>query len=106
MLRGLTPRQVERFRKKGIFTLQQLSYQFCPRRHKRQEFIVPRFRPELQALAIREQKVYVAGLPDFTRSTAELFLDIEGADRMRIDEFIRTDINNQKNIQRRTDNAK
>ena len=33
---------------------------------------------ELQALAIREQKIYIQEMPDLTRKPVELFLDIEG----------------------------
>lgn len=79
LLRGLTQRQIRDYRKKGIFTVNQLSYQFKPRRQRKRRGARPvRFRPELRALAIREHKVYVDRLPQLSRVDSELFLDIEG----------------------------
>jgi hypothetical protein len=39
---------------------------------------------ELQALAIREQKIYIWELPELTRQPIELFLDIEGIPDQRV----------------------
>ena len=37
-----------------------------------------RYRPELQALAIRTEKIYIQELPKISKNEVELFLDIEG----------------------------
>ena len=67
-------------KKKGIFTVKQLSYIFKPRKRKRR---AKNPRPvthklELQALAIREKKIYLQELPNLIRQPVELFLDFEG----------------------------
>jgi predicted RecB family nuclease len=79
LLDHMTPKIMQRYHKKGIFTVEQLSYTFKPRRSKKQTkktTIVHKL--ELQALAIRTNKIYIQELPVLTRSSVELFLDIEG----------------------------
>jgi predicted RecB family nuclease len=75
-----TPKALHRYEKKGIFTVKQLSYTFKLRkRKKRSKNPQPiTYNPELQALAIREQKIYIHELPKLSRACRELFLDIEG----------------------------
>ena len=79
LLDRMTPKLLQRYHKKGIFTVRQLSYVFRPRRSRK----VPRgkaatFNVELQALAIRTDKIYLQQVPSLTRNSVELFLDIEG----------------------------
>jgi predicted RecB family nuclease len=78
LLDRMTPKLLRRFRKKGIFTLTQLSYLYKPRRRKRNRPANTGFNVELQALAIRTGKIYIATVPNLSRSRLELFLDIEG----------------------------
>lgn len=78
LLKGLTPKKVDQFHKKGIFTVTQLSYQFRPRKTRSSGRKPPLYRPELQALAIRTGKTFVVKMPDFERAPVEIFLDIEG----------------------------
>ena len=53
-----------RYRSKGIFTITQLSYTFRPRRSPKRAKNPGRLRyPALQALAIRENTVYINGNP-------------------------------------------
>lgn len=75
-----TQKAINKYEKKGIFTVKQLSYTFKPRRRKKRAKNPPPVihKPELQALAIREQKIYLQELPELTRQPVELFLDIEG----------------------------
>ena len=75
-----TQKAINQYEKKGLFTVKQLSYTFKPRkRRKRAKNPPPAIhKPELQALAIREQKIYLQELPELTRQPMELFLDIEG----------------------------
>jgi predicted RecB family nuclease len=67
-------------KKKGLFTVKQLSYTFKPRKRRKRTKNPPPavHKPELQALAIREKKIYLQELPELTRQPIELFFDIEG----------------------------
>lgn len=79
LLDHMTPKVMQRYQRKGIFTVRQLSYLFRPRKKR-----IPRkgttlvHRLELQALALRMGKIYLQEAPDLTRQPTELFLDIEG----------------------------
>jgi predicted RecB family nuclease len=75
-----TQKAINKYEKKGLFTVKQLSYTFKPRRRRKRVKNPPPVinKPELQALAIREQKIYLQELPELTRQPVELFLDIEG----------------------------
>lgn len=79
LLDGLTPKMVQRYEKKGIFTVRQLSYLFKPRKHKsHSNRSMTIYKPELQALAIRTGKIYLQELPQISRQHIEIFIDIEG----------------------------
>ena len=79
LLDRMTPKLIRRYHKKGIFTVNQLSYTFKPRRsRKRAKTPVLHFNLELQALAIKTGKIYIQELPELPRHEIELFLDIEG----------------------------
>src|SRR5712691_6222960 len=80
LLNGVTARVKRQYEKKGIFTVKQLSYLFKPRKRKkrsRKPSLVTH-KVELQALAIRENKIYLQNLPTLSRQPIELFLDMEG----------------------------
>ena len=79
LLDRATHKLIQRYHKKGIFTVNQLSYTFKPRRSKkRTRKTTPTHKLELQALAIRTNKIYIQELPSLQRHPIELFLDIEG----------------------------
>lgn len=79
LLAGITAEERNRHRSKGIFTVTQLSYTFRPRKTPRRAKNPARPRhPALQALAIREDTVYVHGTPALPESKAQVYLDIEG----------------------------
>ena len=79
LLPGLTPKDVARLNNKGIFTITQYSYTFRPRRKRKQpKNYRIRHRPELKAIAIRENKIYVYGTPQLPQATVEIYLDVEG----------------------------
>ena len=80
LLNGVTPRVMRQYERKGIFTVRQLSYLFKPRKRKKRSRNPPSVthKVELQALAIRENKIYLQELPEIARQPVELFLDIEG----------------------------
>ena len=81
LLSRISPKDIQKYQKKGIFSTNQLSYLFRPRKQrkgKKKTKIPLHYRPELQALAIRTEKIYIQELPVISRHGIELFLDIEG----------------------------
>ncbi|MEM7127146.1 MAG: IS66 family transposase [Chloroflexota bacterium] len=80
LLDRMTPKTMRKLERKGIFTVTQLSYTFKPRKRKKRAKNPPpvTHKLELQALAIREKKIYIQELPEIERKPVELFLDIEG----------------------------
>ncbi|MDP2336266.1 MAG: TM0106 family RecB-like putative nuclease [Bacteroidota bacterium] len=78
LLDRATSKAIVKYRKKGIFTIQQLSYLYKPRRQKKRAKKLVAHNIELQALAIRTDKIYAQQLPELSRQPIEFFLDIEG----------------------------
>jgi predicted RecB family nuclease len=79
LLSGITEAERTRYRSKGIFTVTQLSYTFRPRRAPKRAKNPGRLRyPALQALAIRENSVYIHGTVRLPDSASQVYLDIEG----------------------------
>lgn len=79
LLERMNPKLSKRYAKKGVFTVNQLSYLFKPRRRrKRSPAAQPSFNIELQALAIRTNKIYLHEAPTLEEEPVELYLDIEG----------------------------
>jgi predicted RecB family nuclease len=79
LLAGISEDERNRHRSKGIFTVAQLSYTFRPRRSPKRAKNPARPRyPALQALAIRENTVFVHGSPRLPDSKTQVYLDIEG----------------------------
>jgi predicted RecB family nuclease len=79
LLSGMTEKERSRHRSKGIFTVNQLSYTFRPRRTpKRAKNPAKRHYLALQALSIRENTVHIHGNPQLPDSRSRIYLDIEG----------------------------
>jgi len=79
LLDHMTPRLMQRYHRKGIFTVKQLSYLFRPRKSKKApKGTTLSQRLELQALALRTGKIYLHEPPNLAKQHIELFLDIEG----------------------------
>ncbi len=79
LLAGMSAKERERHRSKGIFTIDQLSYTFRPRRTpKRTRHPAKPHHFALQALAIRENTVYIHGTPELPECKSQVYLDIEG----------------------------
>lgn len=80
MLDGVTARVMRQYEKKGIFTVKPLSYLFTPRKQKKGSRKPPPVlhKVELQALAIRDNKISLHELPAIARQPVELFVDMEG----------------------------
>jgi predicted RecB family nuclease len=79
LLSGMSKNERNRHRSKGIFTVTQLSYTFRPRRtpKRAKNPATPRYLA-LQALAIRENTVFIHGTPTLPQSKTQVYLDIEG----------------------------
>src|SRR5262245_60311944 len=79
LLRGMGEKEVRRYARKGILTVTQLAHTFRPRRRGKRA--APRAHQHyhaLQALAIRDKKVYVFGTPQLPISPVHIYLDVEG----------------------------
>jgi predicted RecB family nuclease len=78
LLRGMSEKEVKKYSKKGIFTVIQLAHTFRPRRKgKRAAQTTNHHYQALQALAIRDKKIYVLGRPELPDSPVLVYLDIE-----------------------------
>lgn len=85
LLHRMTPKLRRRYEKKGIFTVNQLSYVFRPRKNRKTpRHAAAHFNVELQALALRKKKTYVHEEPRLSRHPVELFLDMEGVPDRRL----------------------
>jgi predicted RecB family nuclease len=78
LLRGMREKEVKAYTRKGILTVTQLSHTFRPRRQNKRQAQKPHRRYHaLQALAIREKKVYVFGTAELPERHMRIYLDVE-----------------------------
>jgi predicted RecB family nuclease len=80
LLNRMTEREIQRYHRKGIFTVNQLSYTF--RFKKRGRRVTARGRPHsfpLQALALREQSIFVVSRPSVVEAPTQVYVDMEGS---------------------------
>ena len=80
LLNKMSEREIQSYYRKGIFTVNQLSYTF--RFKKRGRRVKARGRPHsfpLQALAIREQSVFVVSRPTVAETLTQVYVDMEGS---------------------------
>jgi predicted RecB family nuclease len=79
LLGGMSAKERQKLRSKGIFTVTQLSYTFRPRRRpKRQRDKREKYHHSLKALAIREKKIHIVGSPELKIEGTPVYLDVEG----------------------------
>jgi len=79
LLRVLSEKEINKLRARGITTLTQFSHSYRPgRRGKRRSEKARKHDPALQALALREKKVYVMDPPTLVRPSVALYFDVEG----------------------------
>jgi predicted RecB family nuclease len=79
LLAGMTEKERKKYHGKGIFTINQLSYTFRPRRRpKRQKDRRENYHHSLKALAIREKKTHIVGNLDFKIEGTPVYFDVEG----------------------------
>jgi predicted RecB family nuclease len=78
LLRGLGEKEVSGYARKGILTLTQLAHTFRPRRKGKRAVRRTHHRYHaLQALAIRDKRVYLFGTPEVADAPVRIYLDIE-----------------------------
>jgi predicted RecB family nuclease len=79
LLRGMGEKEIKRYARKGIFTVSQLAHTFRPRRRGRRAPPKENHRYHaLQALAVRDKRVYVFGTLQLPDAPVHVYLDIEG----------------------------
>jgi predicted RecB family nuclease len=79
LLRGIGEKEVRAYARKGVLTLTQLAHTFRPRRKgKRAAQKGYKRYHALQALAIRDRRIYVFGTPVVPKSLVRIYLDVEG----------------------------
>ncbi len=79
LLGGMSEKERQKLRKKGIFTSTQLSFIFRPRRRpRRQGEKREKYHHALKALSIREKKIHVVGSPELKIDGTPVYLDVEG----------------------------
>lgn len=79
LLGGISEKEIARHNSRGIFTTEQLSYTFRPKkRSKRAKPSPPPHSYALQALAVREQHLFLHGMPDIPCREVNVYFDIEG----------------------------
>jgi predicted RecB family nuclease len=79
LLRVLSEKEVQKQRARGVTTLTQFSHTYRPgRRGKRRSGKARKHDAALQALALREKKVYVLDAPALVQPEVALYLDVEG----------------------------
>lgn len=62
LIRGISEKEIKSFNRKGILTVTQLAHTFRPRRKRKNRTKESQRRyHSLQALAIRDEKIYVLG---------------------------------------------
>jgi predicted RecB family nuclease len=79
LLRGVGEKEVRALARKGILTLTQLAHTFRPRRKGKRTVQKTQHRYHaLQALAVRDKRIYVFGTPELPDSPVWIYLDLEG----------------------------
>jgi len=78
LLGGISLNEIIRRNKRGLFTINALSYNFRPKKFKKTRERGRPFSYELKALAIRDNKTYVFDLPKIKSSRIEIYIDFEG----------------------------
>jgi predicted RecB family nuclease len=79
LLRGISEKEIKRFARKGIFSVTQLAHTFRPRRKGKQQVQnTHRHSHALQALAVRDKRIYIFGTPELKASPVRIYVDMEG----------------------------
>jgi len=87
LLHGMTEKQIVKYNRRGILTVAQLSHIYRARRKPSRD-ITPQHDFALQALAIRDNRIFVAELPTLVREPVRIYLDIEGVPERNFDYLV------------------
>lgn len=77
LLKGLAPKAIAKLQRRGIFTIFQYAHTYRARRSHSGTSGAPR-QHALQAMAVRDQRLYVIGKPELPQSQTSVYLDFEG----------------------------
>jgi predicted RecB family nuclease len=89
LLRGLSEKEIEKQQSRGVTTVTQFAFTYRPgRRGKRKSGKARRHDHALQAVALRDKKVYVMDSPTVPHSRVALYLDVEGIPDRGLDYLI------------------
>jgi predicted RecB family nuclease len=78
LLGGIGEKELKKYARKGIFTISQLSHTFRPRRKGKRQEQSRHHNQALQAMALRDNTVYVLGTPKLPISPVRVYFDVEG----------------------------
>ena len=79
LLSSMSEKERRKLRTKGVFSINQLSYTFRPRRRaKSHNERKEKYHHSLKALSIRESKIHVVGSPELKIDGTPVYLDVEG----------------------------
>jgi predicted RecB family nuclease len=78
LLAGVGEKELQRYNRKGLFTLTQLSCTFRPRKKGKTSAHQTKRQHALHAMAIRDRRIYVFGTPEVPESPVQIYLDMEG----------------------------
>jgi predicted RecB family nuclease len=73
---GISKKEILKWNNKGIFTIHQLSYNYRPRKSRKENKLRPH-RYELRALALREKIIYIIDKPELTYKETQIYIDFE-----------------------------
>ncbi len=84
LIRSLGVKEIKSYARKGILTVTQLAHTFRPRRKPKRaaESSNKRYHA-LQALAIRDRRIYVFGTPEIPTSPVTIYVDVESTSERR-----------------------
>ena len=89
LLRGMGEKTIKKLKRRGITTITQLSCTFHPRkRYGKDRAHCPPHSFPLQAMAVREKKVFVLGAPELPNAQVRIFFDVEGDPERKLDYLI------------------
>ncbi len=78
LIRGISEKEIKSLNRKGILTVTQLAHTFRPRRKRKNATKESKHRYHaLQALAIRDEKIYILGTVQVPDSPVCIYLDVE-----------------------------
>jgi len=78
LLGRISQKEIDKLNNKGLFTINQLSYTYRPKKRKKKSIEPQRLEYALKALALREKKNYIIDIPKLPVSKTEIYFDVEG----------------------------